>query len=73
MLDHSKARIRQLEVSDLATILEWHNHNEIRNWIRNISIIGYENHLQLFLQNQSRPIRHFFFEYQQQLQGYVAF
>lgn len=74
MLDHSMARIRKLEVHDLSTILEWRNHNDIRKWMVNTSIICYEDHLQWFMRNQNRSDRHFFvFEYKEQLEGYVSF
>lgn len=74
MLDHSKAKLRKLETKDLPTILEWRNHNDIRKWMVNTSIICYEDHLQWFMRNQSRSDRHFFiFEYTEQLEGYVSF
>lgn len=73
MLDHTKAKIRKLEAKDLTSILEWRNHNDIRKWMVNTSIINYEDHLEWFMRNQNRSDRHFFvFEYQEQLEGYVS-
>lgn len=74
MLDYAQTNLRRLEEKDLSTILEWRNHNDIRKYMVNTSIISYENHLQWFIRNQNRDDRHFFvFEYQEQLEGYVSF
>lgn len=74
MLDHSLARLRKLEAKDLSTILEWRNHNNIRKWMMNTSIISYEDHLKWFIHNQNHSDRYFFvFEYQEQSEGYVSF
>ena len=74
MLDHSKAKLRKLESKDLTTILAWRNHDDIRKWMVNTSIIDYEDHLEWFMRNRSHSDRHFFvFEYQEQLEGYVSF
>lgn len=73
MLDHSKAKLRKLESKDLSTILGWRNHDDIRKWMVNTSIIHYEDHLQWFVRNQNRSDRYFFiFEYQEQSEGYVS-
>lgn len=74
MLDHSKAKLRKLESKDLTTILAWRNHDDIRKWMVNTSIIDYEDHLEWFMRNRNHSDRHFFvFEYQEQLEGYVSF
>ena len=74
MLDHSKAKLRKLESKDLTTILAWRNHDDIRKWMVNTSIIDYEDHLEWFMRNRSHSDRHFFvFEYREQLEGYVSF
>ena len=54
MLDHTKAKLRKLENKDLSTILEWRNHDDIRKWMVNTSIISYDDHLQWFIRNQNR-------------------
>lgn len=74
MLDHTKANLRKLENKDLSTILEWRNHDDIRKWMVNTSIISYDDHLQWFMRNQNRTDRYFFvFEYMEQQEGYISF
>lgn len=74
MLDRTKAKLRKLENKDLSTIIEWRNHQDIRKWMVNTSIISYDDHLQWFIRNQNRTDRHFFvFEYMEQLEGYISF
>lgn len=74
MLNNSIARLRKLEEKDLLLILDWRNHDDIRKWMVNASIIQYEDHLQWFRRNQNRVDRSFYvFEYNKELQGYVSF
>lgn len=74
MLDIEMTRLRKLEESDLDIILSWRNHDEIRTYMMNDSLIKYEDHLQWFKKNQNRLDRLFYvFEYQSIPKGYVSY
>ena len=74
MLDIEMTHLRKLEESDLDIILSWRNHDEIRKYMMNDSLITYQDHLQWFKNNQNRVDRLFYvFEYNSVPKGYVSY
>lgn len=74
LLNLELASLRPMQESDLATVLTWRNHEDIRRWMLNSEPIDLNAHIEWFNRNKNNKNKHFLiFEYDKEPQGYVSF
>ena len=67
------SQLRALNESDLLQVLEWRNHDNIRQWMTNTDIITFENHCNWFKKSNTDKNKLFYiFEYNEQAEGYIS-
>lgn len=66
-------QLRTMTETDLHQVLEWRNHDYIRQWMTNSHIITYKDHHDWFIKNSTDKNKLFYiFEYNQQAEGYIS-
>ena len=55
------SQLRALNESDLLQVLEWRNHDSIRQWMTNTDIITFENHCNWFKKSNTDKNKLFYY------------